>query len=67
MVQFPKLWFGMLYMGIKSYVMSSSEYDPYLLIGNKLIFVIYFDNCILFAKEDKYIDDLVDKICDKTF
>ena len=38
MVHFSKLWFDMLSMGLKSYAMAPSDYDPCLFMGYHVIF-----------------------------
>ena len=60
MVQFPKRWFDMIYRGLQAHGMTPSEHDPFLFVGDDVIYVIYVNYCLLFSKEDKYIDALVD-------
>ena len=67
MVQFPKRWFDIIYMGPQAYGMYPSDYDPYIFMEDIFVCVIYVDDCILFSKEGKYIDTLVEKNCDQKF
>eukprot|EP00956_Cyclotella_meneghiniana_P026151 scaffold55881_cov77-Cyclotella_meneghiniana.AAC.1 len=36
-----------------------SNFDPCLFIGTKVIVVVYVDDCLLYAKEDRHIEDLL--------
>ena len=64
MVQFPKWWFDMTSMGLQACVIAPSGYDICIFMVEQVICMIYVDDCILFSKEDKYIDALVDKFFD---
>ena len=35
------------------------ELDPYLFISDKVICIVYVDETLFFARDDKYIDDVV--------
>ena len=49
MVQSPKQWFFIIYMGLQPHQMAPSDYDTCLFMGNHIIFVIYVDYYILFS------------------
>ena len=45
MVQFPKQWFGILYMVLQACVMDPYDYDMYLFMVEHAICVIYVNYC----------------------
>ena len=47
--------------------MVNSDYDPCIFMGKYVICVIYVEDLLLFSKEDKYIDALVEHIHDHKF
>ena len=54
-------------MGLQAFVMPPYDYDPCLFMGENVILVIYVSGWILFSKEDKCIDAIVEKTCDQIF
>ena len=62
MLQSPKCWFVIFSMGIRACGTDPYDYDTCLIMVDHFLCVIYADGCILFPKEDKYIDALVEQI-----
>ena len=60
MVKFPNRWFDMNSICLQAYKMDPSDCDIFLFMSENVICMIYVDDCILFSKENKYIDALVD-------
>ena len=58
----PQRWFNMLSDGLQRHGLLPSEHDPCLFLGDHVICVVYVDDCLFFAKEDKYIDEIVQKL-----
>ena len=44
MVKFTKRWLDVIYVNIKGCGMSPSDYDPYLFMGDHVIYVIHIDD-----------------------
>ena len=51
-------------MGIQSFLIDLSGYDPCLFMGDHILCVLYVDDYLLFSKEDSYINSFIEKICD---
>ena len=51
----------MISMGLQACGMDTYDYDLYILVVQHVVCMIYFNNWLLFAKEDKYIYALVEK------
>ena len=60
MVQFTNRWFDTTSMCLQACLMAPFECDICLFMVEHVICMIYVDDCILFSKENKYIDALVD-------
>ena len=60
MVQFTNRWFDTTSMCLQLFTMDPSDCDIFLFMEEHVICMIYVDDCILFSKENKYIDALVD-------
>ena len=67
MVQSTKKWFDMIYMCIQAFGMNPYYYGTCLFMREHVICVVYVDDCLLFTKEDMYIDSLCEKMCDHNF
>ena len=54
-------------MCLQAYVMARYDFYLWLLMGEHIVCMIYVDDCLIFSKEDKYIDALVEIIRDQNF
>lgn len=52
-------WFDALKTSLLKHGFTQSSYDPCLFICGNCILVVYVDDCLLFAKSDSILDDLV--------
>ena len=59
-------WFEMMKQGLEKQGFKSSKTDPCLFLQNDTIIVTYVDDCLIFSKDKKNIDVLLDNLR-KTF
>ena len=59
-------WFEMMKQGLEQQSFKSSKTDPCLFLRNDTIIVTYVDDCLIFSKDKKNIDPLLDNLR-KTF
>ena len=52
-------WFDKLNYRLEDQHFDPSDYDPFMFIYDKLICLVYVDDCILFTNYSKYIDGLM--------
>eukprot|EP00956_Cyclotella_meneghiniana_P011824 scaffold16629_cov44-Cyclotella_meneghiniana.AAC.1 len=57
--QSPRHFYQYLSSNLEDLGLVKSNFDPCLFIGTKVIVVVYVDDCLLYAKEDKHIEDLL--------
>jgi len=55
-------WFQFLKQGILAQGFQLSNVDPCLFLHSDCIMVIYTDDCLIFAKEDSTIDQLIGEL-----
>lgn len=60
--QSPCHFYQYLSSNLEDLGLVKSNFDPCLFIGTHVIVVVYVDDCLLYAKEDKYIEDLLVKL-----
>eukprot|EP00956_Cyclotella_meneghiniana_P013817 scaffold20267_cov42-Cyclotella_meneghiniana.AAC.1 len=60
--QSPRHFYQYLSSNLEGLGLVKSNFDPCLFIGTHVIVVVYVDDCLLYAKEDKYIEDLLVKL-----
>ena len=58
----PVRWFEKLKAGLEARGLKQSDHDPCLFLGDKVICVIYVDDCLFFAKDNSDIDKLVESL-----
>ena len=59
-------WFEMMKQGLEQQGFKSSKTDPCLFLRDDTIIVTYVDDCLIFSKDKKNIDSLLDNLR-KTF
>jgi hypothetical protein len=52
-------WFDALKMSLLNLGFRQSQHDPYLFIKSNCILITYVDDCLLFAKTDEILDDII--------
>lgn len=57
--QAARNWFKYLTHGLLSQGFVQSKVDPCLYLWNDYMMVVYTDNCLVFARDDKVIDELI--------
>jgi len=57
--QSPRHFYQYLSSNLEDLGLVKSNFDPCLFIGTTVIVVVYVDDCLLYAKEDKHIEDLL--------
>ena len=55
-----RLWYEKLRDGLKARGLVPSKVDPCLFLSKKIIVICYVDDCLIFAKDQKDIDDLLE-------
>ena len=54
-----RFWFEKLKYGLEDQHFETSDYDTYMFIYDKVICLVYVDDCIWFTKDRKYIGELI--------
>ena len=55
----PRMWYEKLKKGLEAQEFCTSKVDPCMFLSKKVIILAYVDDCLLFAKNKKDLDDLI--------
>ena len=55
-------WFEKLSSALGSLSINSSKVDPYVVIWDNIIVLLFFDDCLIFLQEKDKINPLIDKL-----
>ena len=58
----PQRGFEKLSAGLEKQGLMPREHDPCLFLGDRVICIVYVDDCLFFAKDAKHIEDVVDNL-----
>jgi hypothetical protein len=60
--QAPLTFFQYLKKGLKDHGLKQSIYDPCLFASEKVICLVYMDDCLFYSVNENYIDDLLESL-----
>eukprot|EP00957_Ditylum_brightwellii_P035727 2708545-Ditylum_brightwellii.AAC.1 len=67
LAQAPLHWFNKLSAGLNEAGLKPSDLDPCLFIGKHVTCIVYVDDCLMFARDEQHIDDIINKMIDNDF
>jgi hypothetical protein len=62
--QAPKSWFDKLSMELRGLGFVPSPHDPCMFLHPKMIVLVYCDDCLMFARDQSNVDDMIVKMRD---